>query len=254
MIELALVSGREARAFFYEDDQWFALSSDGKHPAYPLAVRSAVNGPGEFEIVNPANEVELLEILNQRKRFADGLFVTLASIDPEISISTRVLLAQQAEDHLSDSEVYAFVLNRILSWPLPAGIIGCRHNLMEVAQSFDRVREALHQIFEAQPLLQELIHRWEDAASEIGIPPSELSALRSELIAEDFFSAILRTLRQENASRVNSMIVAELLKPERDMRQSAMLLEFQKRVQAICLRRFAEKQPSPRSARRLHRV
>jgi tetratricopeptide (TPR) repeat protein len=238
MIELAMVSGRENTAFLYEDQEWYSYSEEGRLPAHSSQVHRTVNGTGEYTLLREVTEEQVKDSLVSEKRKADALFLILATLDVDVSISNRVVIAELADDLLANEDTRFFVLKRILSWPLPPGISGHRRSLMEIANSFPQVGPILHRIFDAQPLLHEISHLWLDSAKKAGVRTNVLAQVRSELIDSGFFSAVLAgclSAESDRTSKVHTAIVSELVKPNASQALKAVLREFQSTVGSIVL-------------------
>ena len=231
MIEIALVSGRNNDSFYFEDGQWHSQSAAGVKVAQPFVVRSAVTKSGEYTLLKDVQHDSVAETLKQEKRRADALFATLASMDIDVSISTRVLLAEAAEDLLSDASTMAFVKRRIMSWPLPGGVVGNRHSLMQVAGNFTLLHSTLHEIFENQPHIQNVISIWQSACGKASLSSSSLDTLRAELIDDGFFSSIVQGVPGRDVHLLNAEIVSQLLKPNIDQKRRDLFLTFQSELQ-----------------------
>lgn len=232
MIETALVSGKYEDAFFFEGGDWYWISAGGTETVCPSEVRRAVNGPGEYSLLTKVTRSELLDAITTEKRKADALFLCCAALDEEISISTRVLIAEEADKILSDSDTKTFVLTRILSWPLPATSMANRHSLMQVARSFDTLAAVLQEVFRLQPEIHEITSRWRDSAIEAGLPESTISSLRSDLIDSGFFRSVLNGLAARDLHSINSTIVSKLLSADLSPQERTLFLDFQKRMQS----------------------
>lgn len=232
MIKTALVSGRNEDGFFLEDGEWYRLSAASTTLVDTSEVRRTVSGLGEYRLFSGVTKEELQEALVAEKRRADALFLCLAFLDEELSLSTRVLIAEQADEILSDTCTKDFVLTRILSWPLPTESMANRHSFMRVARSFDTLAEVLQEVFRLQPDLQEVASRWRDAAAEVGLAENHLLNLRSDLIDCGFFRSVLNGLAARDPHVINSIIVSQLLSAALLPEERALFLEFQKRLQS----------------------
>ncbi|MGA2207444.1 MAG: tetratricopeptide repeat protein [Terracidiphilus sp.] len=245
MIETVFVSGKDALAYFYEDEKWYSLSAEETIPVSASEVRRLVNGGGEYYLLRGLSKREISDALVKEKRRADALFLTLAVLDEQASISTRVLLAQQADDLLLESSNRDFVLKRILSWPLPTNVTAARHSLMQIANTFNHVAMVLKEVFNFQPDLHEVIARWRESAEEVGISQAGLSSLRSELVDAGFFRAVLMATVERNLHDLNSIIVTNLLGGNWSPQERALLLDFQRRIQSSMKRTREYEKPKP---------
>ncbi len=233
-----MISGRENIAFLYEIQQWYSCTDLARTPAHSSQVYRTVNGTGEYKVVRETSEEQVRSLLAIEKRNADALFFVLSTLDVDVTISNRVLLAEIADDLLSDEDTSQFVLLRILSWPLPTGLIANRRSLMEVANSFPLVGKILHRVFDAQPVLQEITALWRNSAEQIGIGSDSIQTFRSELMESGFFYSILEgclSTGADRSSRVNTTIVSELLNPSSSSSLKALLRDFQVSIKTSLL-------------------
>ncbi len=115
-IATAFVSGRLGQAIFREGDALYALSVDGdRRLASPAELSKILEKGTEYELVRGKSFEAVQDTLRGRVRGYNGLFFILSLLDVGISLSTRVVAAQTAEDILGEPEAQEFVSRRFLS-------------------------------------------------------------------------------------------------------------------------------------------
>lgn len=233
MIDTAFISGKEDRAFVFVNGSWSLFTPMGLLPTFASEVRSAVNGSGEYRLLNKISEAGLNDAFTTEKTRADALFVTLSVLDEELSISTRVLMAEQAEVLLDSSDIRLFVEDRLLSHPLPAEVVASRHSLMHVAKNFSRVGSTLREVFDLQSRVWDIETLFNESAASVALSGEALSALVSELTDLGFFASIVRAIASTDLYKANAAIVSELLRKEHSAQARALLLDFQRRTQSL---------------------
>jgi tetratricopeptide (TPR) repeat protein len=229
MITRAFVSGRENRAFFLEGTSRFSVEGNGVNEVHPSQLRAVLREGSEYVLLENPGVDEVKSILSSQKQEADALFFSLATLDSDISLSTRVLLAQTAEDLLADTKTRCFVFDRLLSRLLPSRVTSQRFSLMQVASEFENLGTLLKRVLDSQTLIAEVKQTWIDSGCDAAVPEDPLRTLESELVASGFFARIITSIQSKDLKQANSEVVAHALTQGSLMRP--VFLAFQARIQ-----------------------
>jgi tetratricopeptide (TPR) repeat protein len=231
MIETALISGQENRAFYKEGDVWFCLADTNKFPAHSSQIRSVLEVGAEYVLLrNTTIETIETRLVAEKKR-ADGVFFTLATLDQDLTLSARVLIAQVAEELLEDPEVSNRVSDRLLSYLLPQAVRVSRHNLTSLISNFARLQALLRETFDAQPVIAELQSLWRESTSDISPFQEELQSIEAELIESGLFARVVRSIQKMDLAALNAALVTATLQFSDNAMMKSRLLSFRSKIQ-----------------------
>ncbi|MGA8212628.1 MAG: tetratricopeptide repeat protein [Candidatus Sulfotelmatobacter sp.] len=208
-IAAAFVSGRLGQAIFREGEELYALSLDGdRRPASAADLQEILKKGAEYELLRTPSIEAIQGTLRAQARSYNGLFLILSLLDLEVSLSTRVVAAQVAEDILSEPEGQAFVSRRLLSLPLPVQVRSSRHQLTSPWTDFANVRSLLVEVFESQQILDELWGDWYRTLDELSVAEEKKPSLEATLIHAGFFADATRAIRDKNLLGLNALVVS----------------------------------------------
>jgi cell division protein FtsA len=205
MIARAFVSGRLGKVLYAENGVYYLLGPDGQtREARSADLESVFSRGAEFELVEQVTLDSLKAQLERQIREHSVFFLLTSVIDFDLSISTRLSSAQAAETLLHESHLNWFVLHRFFSKPLPVEYREQRDQLNQLLVEFPLVRSALREVFEAQPVLDNLWSSWYAAANGQDVERSQRSDVETELIARGFFPLLLVALRSGGPKALDS--------------------------------------------------
>jgi len=210
-IELAFVSGRVGNAFFRRMDAWYELAvySEELIPVASFRLEEILRRGTEYSLIRDISLRLLKQALVQETECSAVLFLLLALTDISVSISTRVLAAQSAECLLESDLIRSFAVNRLLSSALPIEQRATRQSVMKIVGEFPRCAKILHDVFESQPIIDQLHCEWDRAMDESNLAsPTEWE---SELIQTGLFSAIVESVQSKDLQQMNAAVVASMM-------------------------------------------
>lgn len=208
-IETAFVSGRLGQAILREGEELYTLSVNGhKRPASPAEIQEILNKGAEYEILRGESIEVVQSTLLDRVRCQNGLFLILSLLDVEVSLSTRVVAAQAAEDILGEPAAQGFLSRRLLSFALPVQVRSNRHQLTSPWAEFAHLKSLLFEVFESQPILDELWGDWYRTLDELSVAEEKRPSLEATLIHSGFFADATRTIRDKNLLGFNALVVS----------------------------------------------
>jgi len=118
-----------------------------------------------------------------------------------------VMAGQSAQSLLDLDSVLSFVRNRLLSVPLPVEQRAHRRSVMQVACEFGLVGDMLREVFEAQPVIDQLRYEWSKTLDEAGVDTAAFSAYETELTDAGLFSKTVLAIQSHNLQQMNADIV-----------------------------------------------
>jgi tetratricopeptide (TPR) repeat protein len=208
-VEIAFVSGRLGQALFREGEEMYALSLDGsQRPASAAEFQTILQKGAEYELLRSPSIEVIQSTLRDRVRSYNGLYLTLSLLDVEVSLSTRVVAAQAAEEILSEPEGQGFVSRRLLSLPLPVQVRSNRHQLTSPWAEFAHLKSLLVEVFESQPILDELWGDWYRTLDELSVAEEKRPSLEATLIHSGFFADATRAIRDKNLLGLNNIVIS----------------------------------------------
>jgi tetratricopeptide (TPR) repeat protein len=235
-VETAFVSGRLGQAIFREGEELYALSLDGdRRPASTAELQEILEKGAEYELLRGQSIEVVQNALRDSVRSYNGLFLILSLLDVEVSLSTRVVAAQAAEEILGESGGQGFISRRLLSFPLPVQVRSNRHQLTSPWAEFAHVKSLLVEVFESQPILDELWGDWYRTLDELLIAQDKRPSLEAALIHAGFFANATRAIRDKNLLEFNALVVnfATDIRVVEELRNvQTVLTTFRSRIQA----------------------
>lgn len=214
-MEAAFLSGQLGKALYAEGELLFALEPGAlPRPASLGEFREVSRAGSEYELISNTSIEALRELLEDRIQKHNALFLSLGLLDVELSLSTRVVVAQAVERLLAEARVYEFVSRRLLSVPLPVESRAHRQRSMGLILTFENAKSLLDEVFDAQPALDELWGAWRETLDEYAIDESARPALAAYFVDGGFFSESIRAIRGHDLLRFNSVVVQHSLLPQ----------------------------------------
>src|SRR5579859_2705525 len=208
MIETAFVSGMRGKALYRSGDLFYSLHYDGSS----FSVR-----PGEFaELLRTTHEYEsfenvrldeLQERLSHSIRQHNGLFFSLTLLDSAIPLTTRVLVAQAATELFRTESVFESVRNRLFARPLPVQYRVNRHEVVSPLISFSTLHRLLHDLFDAQPIIDEIRLAWDETSATAGVDSTTIEDFESDSVEAGFFYSLFQSILNKDLQRLNSAVV-----------------------------------------------
>jgi tetratricopeptide (TPR) repeat protein len=208
VIETAFVSGRLGQAIYRVEEQLYAVTLDGDPRPASSADFQEIFSPGaEYELVLQQTADGVQAALQMFVRQYNALFLVLNLLDSDVSLSTRIVAAQAAEKLLTAVEEREFVSRRLLSVPLPVQVRSHRHQMVSPWAEFTHVRSLLSEVFESQPVLDELWAGWRRAIESQGIDETKRPSLEATLVSSGFFANVTRAISARDHQRFNFVVV-----------------------------------------------
>jgi tetratricopeptide (TPR) repeat protein len=208
MIDVAFVSGRLGNALFREADDYFLLPAyHDPIPVSGLEIREILQHGSEYSVLLNTSLPAIQERLERGVEQHNALFLLLTLLDVSVSLSARVMAGQSAQSLLDSDSVLSFVRNRLLSVPLPVEQRPHHRSVMQVAGEFGLVGEMLHEVFEAQPVIDQLRYEWSKTLDEAGVDTAAFSGYETELTDAGLFSNAVRAIQSQNLQQMNADIV-----------------------------------------------
>jgi tetratricopeptide (TPR) repeat protein len=207
MIEQAFVSGRLGKAVFSDKGILYALDRDGSlRIASQGEIQDVFLPRGEFKVVSNIQIPALEAMLSAETQRHDALFLTLSLLDSSLSLSTRIAVAQALESFFSDSGLRSITLQRVASVPLPLDVRAARKSTFNVVRSFAEIHAVLHEIFELQPVLDEVWSSWL-AVAQSDVPAQVVSEIQSRFVERGLFADAAFAIRRLDPLGLNSVFV-----------------------------------------------
>ena len=98
IIDTAFVSGRLGQAIYWQNDQFYAMGLYGQpRPASAAELREITALGAEYEVVREHSAENIQGQLRLLASCYNTLFLLISLLDPELSLSTRIVAAQSAE-------------------------------------------------------------------------------------------------------------------------------------------------------------
>jgi tetratricopeptide (TPR) repeat protein len=208
VIETVFVSGRLGHAIYRADDQLFTMPLGGKpHKAVSSDLQDILVRGAEFQVLHKRTLEEIQAELEKVVGYYNALFLVLSLLDYEVALSTKLVAAQAAEELLLRSDTNNFVYQRLLSFPLPLPTRSRRHQLVSPWSDFGQLKSLLSEVFESQPILDELWAAWKKILDTQGVEPSQVSAIEATLISAGLFYDAVCAINAGDRHRLNSAFV-----------------------------------------------
>lgn len=216
LIETAFVSGRLGQAIYRVDEDLYTLELGGSpRPTSPGDLMEVLRPGAEYQLLHrPVTADQVQDELGKLARNYNALFLVLSLLDPETSLSARVVAAQAAEELLTESEQREFVTRRLLSIPLPIASRSHRHQIISPWTEFQHVKPLLSEVFESQPIIDELWAGWRRVLDSQPIDETQKSSLEANLVFSGFFAEATRSISAGDKYRFNSAVVQHAVDPE----------------------------------------
>lgn len=215
VIETAFISGRLGQAIYRENDSLYTMPLGGapRH-TIPAELQEVCSQGAEFQIVHQRTTEQLEEDLRKSANHYNTLFLVLSVLDQEVSFSTRVVAAQEAEHLLTEEECWDFVSRRLLSIPLPVTTRAHRHQLVSWWTEFQHLKSLLSEVFESQAILDELWATWNKTLDALTIDPAHIPSIEATLISAGLFCDAVRAISSGDHQRFNAVIVKHATQSE----------------------------------------
>lgn len=209
VIETAFISGRFGQAIYRIDEQVFTVTLDGEAtPALPGDFQEVFSPGAEYQVFRQQTIESIQDALRKLVRNYNALFLVLSLLDPNVSLSTRVVAAQAAEGLLTGNEEREFVSCRLLSVPLPVQVRARRHEIVSPWVQFVHVKALISEVFECQHIMDEVSTAWTKAMDAQPIEEVVRSSVYATLVSKGFFAGAARAISIGDHYRFNSLVVA----------------------------------------------
>jgi tetratricopeptide (TPR) repeat protein len=246
-----LISGELGKAIFRQNGELYELRPGfAPVPACPQSLSDILKFGSEYEVLENTNTDAIEDLLEKRIERHNALFLVVSLLDPHLSLSTRIIAAQSVEDLLGQPEYQRFVMQRLLSIPMPLETRVRRQEIMLPLSSFPIVRAAIREVFDSQPTIDQVRYEWEETLNHNGIHAEARSGWEAELVDDGLFSDVVQTVQARDLQALNSHVVKRAIesKTTEDVRNpTAILTDFRSRLQKVL---FAAELPGRQ--RKLH--
>jgi tetratricopeptide (TPR) repeat protein len=234
MIATAFISGRRGKAIYRKADQFYSLTYDGvSFPIGPGELSEVLDSNGDFEALQNVTLEALQQHLARSAHKQNGLFLTLSMLDSAIPLSTRVVVAQAMTALFEEEYISEFVRNRFFSRPLPVEYRSSRHEVLLPFSTFSEVHTFLHEVFECQPIIDEVRFAWDQAVEGSDIDPGGMRDIEGELVNSGLFYDVVQALIKKDIQQVNALIVQRAtLSSQNQANVRTLLLSFRSRLQS----------------------
>src|SRR5207302_7837741 len=127
-------------------------------------IQLLLNSGAEFkELGENLHLEEIREALQFEERCHTALFLCLAVWDEHLTDSARDRAIATAEKLLKDYQVAAFVMNRLLSRPMPHGLLGGVSTFLTKTSRLGSKLDFIYfEVFEAQPAIRVVSDIWDE--------------------------------------------------------------------------------------------
>ncbi|HEV2963182.1 MAG TPA: hypothetical protein VG649_15230 [Candidatus Angelobacter sp.] len=206
MIEQAYVSGQLGKAIYLDDaGGYFMYSNSSPRPVQCRwgDIQLLLNSGAEFKELRKNLYLDRIRnVLQFEERRHTALFLCLAGWDEQLTDSARDHARDAAEKILQDYNVANFIMNRLLSRPMPDGLFD--RDIGGLAKT--PVLESIYQVvFEKQPAIHAVSRIWDEVA-RAGFE-SHQEALRAQqfLTDEGFFTSAVSALASRDAKWIGTL-------------------------------------------------
>jgi tetratricopeptide (TPR) repeat protein len=255
MIGLAFISGQAGRVLYDDGGELYAFGSESEPQRVSIGELRHVFKPGtEYETISETNLDVLRGLLKDRIEKHNALFLFISLLDLDLSLSTRIIAAQAAEQALEDDKYQEFVTRRVMSIPMPVESRSHRHQITGPVSSFSIIKGLLDRVFESQGTLDELWGAWGETLDEYSIEESARPMLLTHLVDSGFFWHALQAIQGKDLHKFNSLVVEHSLRPETSSAlktSQSVLTTFRSKIQS---RFFAKSGKASQRQLRLKRI
>lgn len=214
MIEIAFISGAQGKALCRKGQDYFAVLHDGSsRPSSATELHEVARRGSEYFVFRDTTAEFVADKLHRATEQHNLLFLVLCLIDTKLSLSCRLLAAQTTEPLLANEQNVGFIANRLLSKSLPIEERNARRSVMQVAGEFPALRLLLQEIFDAQPVIDQLQYEWQQALNDSQLDATTLASVEAELVEAGFFSRVIRAISSRNLSALNEVVVGFAVSP-----------------------------------------
>lgn len=243
----AFVSGRLGKAVVFNEEPPWILMRSGERLSPTDADLVEIGSPNaEYTLYAIESAESLRAHLDHDSEFQDALFLLLSTLDPEISLSTKLACAQAVEGLLKDEALSNRLLSRVLSRPLPLEVRTTRRQLLALETNFDRLSAIIRKLFASQENCDEVWAAWSEVTKDF--PAVEQAELLAEMTEDGTMAAIVEAASCEDVRGFNAEIVRLMLQrrdPTLESTAKATLNSLRETLQSKFFRRAEKQRPLP---------
>ncbi len=204
----ALISGRVGRAVVEDERDLVSVV-----PSFPDRLTSEselaefVNLGTSLEVVEVNSLAEAAHATAAAKQIEDLLFLTLSSLNPDLTLTSRVACAAYLDDVI-DSSVRMKLLNRLLSAPLPPNVRASQRSLLEIITPFPQLDALVQEVFASQEAVETVEGAFAQAIKDI--LPNRRTEFKAELDHLETYSQLVLAINQGDRDALNRVVVSAL--------------------------------------------
>jgi tetratricopeptide (TPR) repeat protein len=212
MMQEVYILGQIGKAVFARDDRHYVLGVPGH--SEPLECR-----PGDISfLLDAGSEISVvstkkidLDLISSRlvssANAYRALSMTLSGLDSDLTVESRSLAIEAAEELMQDDAVQSFVRRRLLARELPAG--AQVEDALEYAEALNAstVKTLYQEVVGSQEIIKALLDTWRDVAPNFFESVEEQATAERVFIEAGAFADIVTALHSDDESKLGSIVV-----------------------------------------------
>ncbi len=248
----AYVSGRLGKALLVSTERRWIIDRDlRRHEPYFGELNELLSETAEVKSFWVHSEEHALECLKGEILFQDALFLFLTSCDSDLSLSTRLMCAQELEQLLEDEPLTERLVSRLLARPMPASVRANRRQTASYFESFNLLSVCIRRVFGLQEACDEMRAIWELVAAKL--PAEQAADLEAEFIEDGTMASIVVALSKRDLHSFNAEFVSQSVRrrePSLDQAARWVLSEIRSALRPLLSRRVEHQRALPLKDRR----
>lgn len=211
MINKVYISGQLAQAIYQEDENYFSLGLDQiERPNYCTSAELSLFFNSGAELLMLEDKTITLEKIKSTVELAanrhHALTFTISGFNPELTLNTRQLSIEAANDLIQFSDIQDFVENRLLSRKLPPN--NDLKKAIELSKDLNCVE--LHHIYQkvdsSIKIIENLLIDWQQVSVDFFASEEEITSCENQLIDFGVFARLVMAINQKDFGQLDTIV------------------------------------------------